>query len=125
MDRTTLPLTSAPPIASHSLIFHGHKVVRMTGFVVGTRLRCPEGHAVGDPSRLLEDGAVSCDHRPADGHDACGALLYLLVLPARGARRRIWAAQCTQVELAEIERLGLDADAVVAYFGATFTRGVA
>lgn len=93
------------------------------GFVLGGVLRYPAGHAVRESSHLLEDGAVSCDYRPADGHDACGALIYLVVLPGRGGRRRIWAAQCTREELAEMERLGLDADDAVAYFGATFTRG--
>jgi len=84
-------------------------------------LRCPEGHAVNEPACILEDGVVYCDHRPSKGHAQCGALIYLLVLPARGDKRRLWAAHCTREELREIERLGLDADGVLAYFGATFT----
>jgi hypothetical protein len=112
---------SSRPKASRHLIFHGQDTFRVTGFVVEKPLRCPAGHAVSEPSRILEDGAIYCDYRPAKGHAQCGALIYLLVLPGRGDRRRLWAAHCTKEELTEIERLGLDADGVLAYFGATFT----
>jgi hypothetical protein len=71
----------------------------------------------------MEDGILYCDARPAAGHAACGALIYVLVLPSRGdKRRRLWLADCTRDEVAEIERLGLDAAGVLDYFGASFPR---
>lgn len=111
------------PTASPQLWWHGREIFRTTGFIRNEkRLTCPDGHIVNEPARILGDAVLYCDHRPAKGHAQCGALIYLLVVPGRGEGRRIWAADCTREELREIERLGLDADGVLAYFGATFTR---
>lgn len=123
--RSTQPLTPAvSQTASRTFWFHGREIFRSTGFIreEKNRLTCPDRHTVNEPARILGDAVLFCDHRPAKGHAQCGALIYLLVVPGRGAGRRVWAADCTREELAEIERLGLDADGVLAYFGATFTR---
>lgn len=108
--------------ASSFIKFNGRDLRRVSGFVSKHRIRCPAGHVVNEPARILEDGAIFCDQRDGPGHTPCGAMIYILVIPGRGTRRRIWAADCTRQELEEMERLGLDADGVLAYFGAGFTR---
>ena len=114
---------TAPPRASPNLIFHGREMFRLTGFVTKLPLRCPDGHAVTESAVILSDGILRCNHRPTKNAAQCGAMIYLLAFPARGEdRRRLWAAHITKEEHREIERLGLDADGVLAYFGATFTR---
>lgn len=74
-------------------------------------------------ARLLEDATLYCDARRGPGQATCGALVYVLAMPARGGRRRLFAADCTPEEIALIERLELDADGIVEYFGAAFSRG--
>lgn len=86
------------------------------------RIHCPAGHLVTERNRFLEDGTLYCDAREGQGQASCGAVVYVLVFPGRGGKRRVFAADCTREELATIERLGLDADGVLAYFGAEFTR---
>ena len=121
--RATASYTAdGPPKAGPLVLLRGRSVRRATGFLKGRRITCPEHHVVSEQSRILDDGVVYCDHRTAKEQTPCGALLYLLVFPSRGGRRRLWVADCTRDELATIERLGLDADGVLAYFGAEFTR---
>ena len=124
LARLTPSLTPTVPSAGRTVWFHGREIFRSTGFIrqEWNRLTCPDGHTVNEPARILGDAVLFCDHRPAKGHVQCGALIYLLVVPGRGEGRRVWAADCTREELKEIERLGLDADGVLAYFGATFNR---
>jgi hypothetical protein len=123
-DRTTRPLT--PDVqrgASRYLHFNGREVLRGVGFLRGTKITCPAGHAVKPDTVILGDGVLFCDNRPAKGHAPCGALIYLLMIPARGdAAHRIWLADCTREELRDIERRGLDAAGIQAYFGAAFPR---
>lgn len=127
------PLTTAAPSSSHPhasryIRFHGREILRGMGFLTGTVIKCPGGHTMNEgPVKLLGDGVLFCDARE-DGdrgrHRAqCGALIYALAIPARGDRRhRIWLADCTREEWREIERLALDPDGVLAYFGAHFSR---
>ena len=116
-------VASSLPRASPTIMFHGREVFRLVGFVTKLPLRCPDGHAVTEPAVILADGILYCSHRPTQGAAQCGAMIYLQAFPARGAeKRRIWAAHITKDEHREIERLGLDADGVLAYFGATFSR---
>jgi hypothetical protein len=102
--------------------FHGRLVARAKGFVRPKQLTCPDGHRVRELAVIREDGALWCTHRPASGQGECGAMLYIIVLPSLGGRRRIWASDVTKPELDEMEALGLDADGALAYFGVEFTR---
>jgi hypothetical protein len=122
-SRSTPPLTpTVQPRASPKIVFHGREIFRVMGFVTKLPLRCPDGHAVTEQSVILTDGIVTCYHRPVQGAAQCLAMIYLLVFPARGPeKRRLWAAHITKEEYRELERLELDADGVLAYFGATFT----
>lgn len=115
---------SVPPGAGRTFWFQGREIFRSTGFIRDeqTRITCPQGHVVNEAGRTLGDAVLYCEKRPAAGQAQCGALIYVLVVPGRGAGRRFWAADCTREELREIERLGLDADGVLGYFGATFSR---
>lgn len=109
--------------ASLYLRWRGQEIPRGTGFLQGTRILCPSGHVMNSDAVILGDGAIYCNHRTGKGHAECGALIYLLTIPARGdERKRFWLADCTREELREIQQLGLDANGVLAYFGASFTR---
>lgn len=113
----------APPArASRYIMWQGKEILRGVGFLEGTVIRCPSNHTVKPDSLILGDGVLFCDDRPTKGHAQCGALIYLQVIAGRGATKRIWLADCTRAEMREIERLGLDADGVRAYFGASFPR---
>lgn len=117
------PAVTPPPTVSRYIRFHGREILRVTGFLRGTVIKCPEGHIINRRAVHFEDGLVFCDQRPQRGHAECGALIYVLTIPARGDRaHRVWLADCTREEWREIERLGLDADGVLAYFGASFAR---
>jgi hypothetical protein len=119
---TPLQTPTVPARASLYLKWHGKEIRRAHGFLRGHRITCPDGHTVNEPARFFEDGTLFCGHRATKAQQPCGALIYVLVIPGRGERRRIWVADCTRDELTEIERLGLDPDGVLAYFGAAFTR---
>ena len=114
--------TAGPPRAPATFQFHGREIPRVIGFVSARRILCPDHHVVNEPARFLEDGTLFCGHRSSAGQLQCGALIYILAIPGRGGRRRLWAADCTREELAEIERLELDADGIVEYFGGDFLR---
>ena len=115
-------VTGTPPRADRFLRFHGQEILRGTGFLRGTVIRCPDKHIV-RPDSIVREGVLFCDHRPARGQAECGALIYVLVLPSHGnPLHRVWLADVTREEWREIERLGLDADGVLAYFGASFDR---
>lgn len=86
------------------------------------KVTCPDGHTIGGVSLVREDHTLQCTHRAAAGQGECGALVYVLVFPALGGRRRVWACDVTMAEVREMERLGLDADGVLAYFGEAFSR---
>jgi hypothetical protein len=110
------------PKASRYMIWQGKEILRGTGFLQGTVIYCPSEHIIRPDMLLLGDGVAFCDHREGKGQAPCGALIYLQVIAGRGATKRIWLADCTREEMREIERLGLDADGVRAYFGASFPR---
>ena len=110
------------PRAAPTIRFHGKEIFRGVGFLSGTVIRCPDRHVV-KPDTIVREGVLFCDHRPQRGHAECGAMIYMLCLPSHGdPRHRIWLADCTREEWREIERLHLDADGVLAYFGASFAR---
>lgn len=115
---------TGPPRASRYVCYQGREIFRATGFVKNTnRVHCPGGHRVDFKSKLMEDGFLYCDARPAKGQATCGALIYVLIFPSRGDdKRRIWLADCTREEVAVIERAGWDADGIVDYFGGSFPR---
>jgi hypothetical protein len=117
MPDRTLPM-HAPPTFS----FHGRTVARAKGFIRPHKLTCPDMHRVRELAVIREDGALWCTHRPASGQGECGAMLYVLVFPSLGGKRRIWAADVTKAELEQMEAMGLDADGALAYFGVGFTR---
>lgn len=110
------------PRATHFIEWHGKAVPRGKGFLRGKRLRCPDGHEITRPGILLGDDLVFCHHKPSPGQASCGWSIYVLAMPARGGRHRIFAADCTRDELAEIQHLELDADGILAYFGQEFVR---
>lgn len=110
------------PKAHRYIVWQGREILRGVGFLEGSIIKCPSHHIVRPDTLILGDGVLICDHRPAKGHAPCGALIYLQVIAGRGTARRVWLADCTREEMREIERLGLDADGVRAYFGATFPR---
>lgn len=123
MSSAARAVGAAVPRASPTIEFHGHTIFRATGFLKGKHILCPAGHTVNADTVVLEDAVIFCDHRPAKGHAPCGAMIYLLAIPARGdVAHRFWLADCTGDDVAEIKRLGLDAHGVLAYFGATFAR---
>jgi hypothetical protein len=103
-------------------VWQGKEILRGVGFLEGDVIKCPSHHVVRPDMLLLGDGVIVCDNRPGKGHAACGALIYIQVIAGRGATKRLWLADCTRAEMREIERLGLDADGVRAYFGASFSR---
>lgn len=108
--------------ASPFLLFRGTQILRIKGFVRPNLLTCPDGHGVKEKAIIREDGALWCTYRASPHQGECGALLYVMVIPGRGSRRRLWAADVTKSELDQMETLRLDADGVLAYFGAGFTR---
>lgn len=121
--------TCAPPAPSHPhasryIRFHGREILRGVGFLKGSVIKCPDQHVMNEgPVKLLGDGVLFCDARMGRGQGQCGALIYAQAIPARGDRKhRIWLADCTREEWREIERLCLDADGVLDYFGAHFSR---
>lgn len=110
------------PHAERYIRFHGREILRVTGFLRGTVIKCPDGHVV-KPDSIVREGVLFCDHRPQRSHAQCGALIYVLVLPSHGnPLHRVWLADVTREEWREIEQLQLDADGVLAYFGASFAR---
>lgn len=109
------------PRADRFLRFHGKEILRGVGFLTGTVIKCPAGHVV-KPKDAIREGFLFCDHRPQRGHAECGAMIYMLFMPGPDRSHRIWLADLTRAEWREIERLGLDADGVLAYFGASFGR---
>ena len=118
----TATVTPPPPRADRYLRFHGKEILRVVGFLKGKVIKCPDGHVV-RPDSIVREGVLFCDHRPARGHAQCGALLYALAMPSHGdPLHRVWLADVTREEWREIERLALDADGVLAYFGASFDR---
>jgi hypothetical protein len=115
----------APPRASPTIRFRGKEIFRATGFLKGRKILCPDQHVVRADS-IVREGVLFCDHKAGPGYPPCGALIYLLVMPSHGdPTHRIWLADVTREEWKEIESLHLDADGVLAYFGAQFARGAA
>lgn len=110
-----------PPRADRYIRFHGREILRGVGFLKGSVIKCPDGHVV-HPG-MMREGVLFCGERPARGQAQCGALIYMLCLPSHGdPTHRIWLADVTHAEWRQIERMGLDADGVLAYFGASFER---
>lgn len=110
------------PRADRFLRFHGREILRGVGFLKGTVIKCPNQHPV-KPDTIVREGVLFCDAHLGRGQGPCGALIYMLCLPSHGdPTHRIWLADLTREEWREIERLGLDADGVLAYFGASFGR---
>ena len=116
-----------PPRADRYIRFHGREILRVKGFLRipadgrAPVIKCPDRHVV-KPKDAIREGFLFCDHRPARGHAECGAMIYMLFMPGRDQSHRIWLADVTREEWREIERMGLDADGVLAYFGASFDR---
>lgn len=113
---------TVPPRANRYIRFHGREILRGTGLLRGTVIRCPDQHIMNQSAVHFEDGLLRCHTRPGRGQAECGALVYVCIFPARGGKRRVWLADCTPEEWRELERLDLDADGVLAYFGASFPR---
>lgn len=91
------------------------------GFVLDhAHLKCPDGHRVHEYARIHEDGALFCMHRDRAGAKECGALVYVLVVPQRGVRRKLWAADVTVDEMHLFEREHFEVDQIIAYLGADF-----
>lgn len=115
-------LQHTPARAGVYIVFQGKAIRRGVGFIKGHRITCPADHRLEQPVRILEDALLYCDARTGPGQAPCGWTIYTLVFPGRGGKSRIFAADCTREEFSEIERLALDPDGVLAYFGATFAR---
>jgi hypothetical protein len=94
---------------------------RRVGFLArGAQFTCRHGHRIRGVGVIREDVGLRCLHRAKRGGPECGALLYVLVMPAIGGKRRFWAADVEPAELYHFESQEFTVDQVLAYFGAGF-----
>ena len=121
MTTMTTTRRAAPVITVDDRIYH-----RRAGILRASKpIICPRGHVIAEnKSHIREDGTVWCGKPLPGGQGECGWLVYVLYLPtlgqAFGHRRRRFAADVTKAEMDVLERLGLDADDTIEYFGAHF-----
>lgn len=100
---------------------NGRVRVRRAAFVIHPReLTCIEGHRIHERARISEDGYVWCTHKERAGAIECGAILWLFVVPQRGERRKLFAADVTADEMREWERRHLEVDDILRILGVTF-----
>ena len=112
---------TVPPRAERYIRFHGREILRGVGFLKGSVIKCPDGHEV--KPGMMREGVLYCHQRSGRHQAECGAMIYMLCLPSHGdPRHRIWLADVTHAEWRQLEQLHLDADGVLAYFGASFAR---
>jgi hypothetical protein len=101
--------------ASPTIIFHGQRIERRSGFVVGSHLICPGGHRF-RPNLGADALVFMCTQRTAPGR-ICGAPMYLLYVPARGVTQpaMIWFAD---VDVNDVEIIrDMSIDQILTYFG--------
>lgn len=104
--------------------FRGREIPRGQGFIDLPELECPDGHRIKlDAVVLIDSVGLRCHNRARQGAGECGALLYLLYLPAAGGKRRFYAADVEYGELAMWEQQRFQTDDSLRYLGAWLTRG--
>lgn len=98
-------------------------ITRQHGFVELSDLMCPDHHRVKrGGATISERGALTCTHKPAAGQGECGAQMWLLNVPGNRYQHRFYVADVTFDELLQWERQGYDAEEVLRYLGAWFSR---
>jgi hypothetical protein len=103
------------------IVVNGHPRVRRAAFVIQPReLTCIDGHRIHERARISEDGYVWCTHKERAGAVECGAMLWILVVPQRGERRKFFAADVTADEMRDWERRHLEVDDILRILGVTF-----
>jgi hypothetical protein len=105
------------------ITFRGEPLERAHGFVDLPELVCPDLHRMKlGGFTILDSGALACMNKARAGRSVCGALMYLLQIPANRHRRRFYAADVEYRELELWEARGYVAEDVLRYLGAWFSR---
>ena len=110
------------------ITFRGRPFPRQAGHTTLDDLTCPDGHRLKLKGMVIrEDGALRCTSRttqPAkdDWQGECGALMWLLTIPAAGRKLRFWAADVAYEELELWQRESASVDEILMYLGAWLVR---
>jgi hypothetical protein len=106
------------PRAPATIVFHGQRIERRTGFVIGTKLVCPGGHTF-KPAVGADAIVAICREQLAPGR-ICGAPMYFLALPAHGSRQPalLWFADVDVNDVTTIRDMSIEE--VLTYFGVSF-----
>jgi hypothetical protein len=83
-----------------AITFRGRTILRRHTFAHPAQIACPDGHRLKlGAMTILDNTGLSCVHRPASGQGECGALMWLLYLPAPDGRSLFYVADVTRQEL--------------------------
>jgi hypothetical protein len=103
------------------IVVNGRIRVRRMGFVLDpTQFTCPDGHRIHEHARVNSDGHLWCTYRAKAGAPECGALVWILLVPQRGKKRRFYAADVTSAEMHSWETRHVDIDEILLDLDATF-----
>jgi hypothetical protein len=117
---------TTPPSPVGLIRVDGQFVVPRRGWVQPTEpLTCLRGHIVHENIATLHEGSGTwwCKHKASANQGECGLMIYLLVFPSGGTRRRRrWAADVTYEDMRHIEQQEMEFEQIMEYLHATFPR---
>lgn len=100
------------------ITFRGRQLVRRHAFVNPMEIVCPDGHRVKPGAMTITESAgLTCLHRPG-GQGECGAIMWLLYLPAPSHRSLFYVADVERRELDAWARGRFAMEDVLRYVGA-------
>lgn len=104
--------------------FRGRTIPRFQSFTTLHDVACPDGHRMKSGAMtILGDIGLTCTHRPAAGQGECGALIWLVQLPAPQKQTLWYYADVEYRELTAWRDASFTLEDILRYLGAWRTRG--
>lgn len=106
-----------------TITFRGRSISREQGFVHPEDIVCPDGHSMRSSIAIVGELGLTCTHKSAEGSKMCGAMLYIVLLPAPKRESLFFVADVEYHELVRWQEDRYTLEDVFRYLGVWFTRG--
>lgn len=103
--------------------FQGRQIERVTAFVYPDDITCPAGHHIKSSSIVFSEIGLRCVHKASGSAPICGALMWVVMLPAPRQESLFFYADVEHRELVAWQSARYTIEDVFRYLGVWCLRG--
>lgn len=103
--------------------FRGRQIDRLAKFVDPEEITCPDGHHIKSSVVIVGELGLRCEHKATPSGPYCGALLWVVMLPAPRHESLFFYADVEYRELLAWQNARYSIQDIFRYLGVWCTRG--